>query len=263
MASIRPISERKREANRRNAQRSTGPTSPEGTQHSSRNALKHGLLAKEIVIDTGDGKENKKEFERLLMALVDELKPVGVLQEFLVQEIAACMWKKRRGYRFETGIIRDRADNVKLHHEEFVKTDGISPRIQDELDQLAEVEAALSKHPVHITGEPATWIRDHLGSSCPPPAGHTPDGQPYHMLSDEVVAALRRDVAAERDRLLGLQKKALKIEKLSLSGELKRAVLPNIHWLNILLRYGAPNEKRFDRALEQLTQLQRPAPGGG
>jgi flagellar hook-basal body complex protein FliE len=37
------ISERKRDANRANARRSTGPRSVEGQRQSARNALKHGL----------------------------------------------------------------------------------------------------------------------------------------------------------------------------------------------------------------------------
>ena len=42
------------EANRRNALKSTGPKTPVGREKSKRNALKHGLLSKAIVIETGD-----------------------------------------------------------------------------------------------------------------------------------------------------------------------------------------------------------------
>ena len=42
-------SDRKCQANRANAQKSTGPRSPEGKRRSSRNALKHGLLSSQVV----------------------------------------------------------------------------------------------------------------------------------------------------------------------------------------------------------------------
>ena len=51
-------SEKKIEANRRNALRSTGPTTDKGKTAASRNAIKHGLLAREVVITAGDGEEN-------------------------------------------------------------------------------------------------------------------------------------------------------------------------------------------------------------
>ena len=51
-------SERQIEANRLNAQRSTGPRSPEGKQESVER-VKHGLTARQIVIPT----ENPTEFE--------------------------------------------------------------------------------------------------------------------------------------------------------------------------------------------------------
>jgi len=54
------------EANRRNAERSTGPTTPEGKARSSQNAVKHGLTARRSVITVGDGEESIEDYERLL-----------------------------------------------------------------------------------------------------------------------------------------------------------------------------------------------------
>src|SRR5213593_4269750 len=56
---------RKIEANRRNAQFSTGPKSPEGKKIVAGNARKHCLLAKDLVIVTGDGKEDQGHFDDL------------------------------------------------------------------------------------------------------------------------------------------------------------------------------------------------------
>jgi hypothetical protein len=60
-------------ANRQNAQKSTGPTTDEGKAASSRNALKHGLLARDIVVADPAFAESREEFDALLAALADEL----------------------------------------------------------------------------------------------------------------------------------------------------------------------------------------------
>ena len=49
-------------ANKENAKKSSGPLTKEGKAISKRNAFKHGLLAKEIVINAGDGKEDYEKF---------------------------------------------------------------------------------------------------------------------------------------------------------------------------------------------------------
>ncbi len=64
--SKKAVSQRQMEANRRNAISSTGPRTVEGKARSSRNALKHGIFAQEVVIRDGDGAEDPAEFEALL-----------------------------------------------------------------------------------------------------------------------------------------------------------------------------------------------------
>jgi len=64
--SQRSISAKKIEANRRNSQLSTGPKTDVGKQASRMNALKHALLAKEVVITRGDNKEDEWAFAQLL-----------------------------------------------------------------------------------------------------------------------------------------------------------------------------------------------------
>jgi hypothetical protein len=79
-------------ANRQNAQLSTGPITPEGKEIVSRNATKHGLLASELVFQ-GD-----KEVD--VQALIDDmrasLRPVGTLEESLVDRITSHIWRLRR-----------------------------------------------------------------------------------------------------------------------------------------------------------------------
>jgi hypothetical protein len=108
----RPASERKIQANRRNAIRSTGPKTERGKSTVARNAIKHGVLAREVVITAGDGEESLEEFNDLVQQLCEYYKPVGVLEESLVQTIATCWWRKARAIRAENGEIRKRLDTL-------------------------------------------------------------------------------------------------------------------------------------------------------
>ena len=63
------------------------------------NAVKHGLLAKQILFRTpGSGKE---AFQKLLDDLERDYVPVGAVEKMLVEEIGACWWKLRNATRWE------------------------------------------------------------------------------------------------------------------------------------------------------------------
>jgi hypothetical protein len=94
-------SDRKAEANRRNALRSTGPKTPEGKAAVRLNALKHGLLSREILLP-GEDEEALRELGERLRA---ELQPVGELENLLVDRIIAAYWRLRRLGRVEAGIF--------------------------------------------------------------------------------------------------------------------------------------------------------------
>ncbi len=78
-------SEKKVEANRRNAQKSTRPKTPEGKAAVRLNAAKHGLLSREAVLPG----EDEAAFAGLGERLSAELQPVGELEGLLVERIAA------------------------------------------------------------------------------------------------------------------------------------------------------------------------------
>jgi hypothetical protein len=108
----RPASERRIQANRRNALRSTGPKTERGKRTVARNAIKHGLLAREVVITAGDGEECLEEFCDLVKQHCEYYEPVGIVEESLVQTIATCWWRKARVIRAENGEIRRRLDTL-------------------------------------------------------------------------------------------------------------------------------------------------------
>lgn len=68
-------SEKQGQANLQNAQLSTGPVTQEGKEIVARNAIKHGIFAKDLVITAGDGQEDRLEYRQLLDELKRDLHP--------------------------------------------------------------------------------------------------------------------------------------------------------------------------------------------
>jgi hypothetical protein len=94
-------SEKKAQANRQNALKSTGPKTPEGIAAVRMNALKHGLLSRETLLPGEDEEALKELGERLR----DELQPVGELENLLVDRIISAYWRLSRLGRVEAGIF--------------------------------------------------------------------------------------------------------------------------------------------------------------
>ena len=103
MATIKQIN-----ANKKNALLSKGPKTDLGKLNSSKNSLKHGLTAKQLVIG-----ENLKEFEQYRDQMIEALKPVGILQEQVVFKIIDVGFRLRRIGKIEAGIYNQEI----LHHE--------------------------------------------------------------------------------------------------------------------------------------------------
>jgi hypothetical protein len=123
--------ERQVKANQANALLSTGPRTPEGKAISARNALRHGILAREAVIDDGDGRENLEEYESLLCGLEDSLMPVGEMERLLVERIAVQHWRLRRALRFETGCLRVELDDHRRDAERKARLSEMSTVLPD------------------------------------------------------------------------------------------------------------------------------------
>jgi hypothetical protein len=121
-------SEKKAAQNRLNAQHSTGPRSEQGKNNSRLNALKHGVLASQGVITMIDGREPRGEFEAMVDGLAEDFQPVGTYEQLLVQEIAACFWRKRRLLRFESRAAFESRDRRTFNLMNRVREDELQPR---------------------------------------------------------------------------------------------------------------------------------------
>jgi len=101
---VEQISERKREANRRNAQRSTGPKSEQGKMISRRNAILHGLLIRAVPLVDFVGGGERRELLELFETLYSELCPEGRVEEIFVERIACIYFQLARLFRFQKGV---------------------------------------------------------------------------------------------------------------------------------------------------------------
>jgi hypothetical protein len=111
---ITKLSKKKIEANRRNARLSTGPRTEAGKDRSRNNAIKHGIFSRDMLQPWGLGKEDTKEFGDLWTMLLEDRKPIGVLEEILVERIAVCLWRLKRAVQYEAGTVMLRYRDAKL-----------------------------------------------------------------------------------------------------------------------------------------------------
>ena len=100
-------------ANRNNAKKSTGPRTEEGKALVAKNALKHGLLARDTVLPG----EDAADFDRQLSALESDIQPGNSLEFELVRQIADAQWRMRRLTRLETGFLATAVDDQRRHLE--------------------------------------------------------------------------------------------------------------------------------------------------
>src|SRR3990167_3208498 len=84
--------ERKIEANRMNALKSTGPKTPEGKAVVSKNAVSHGILSDTDVME----EEDPKRFYDFADAMRSCLQPVGEIEALMVDRIISNTWRMRR-----------------------------------------------------------------------------------------------------------------------------------------------------------------------
>jgi hypothetical protein len=283
------VSQKQLEANRQNAEKG-GVKTPEGKAIARYNALKHGLLAKEIVVAVGEGAEDPAEFAALSQELKGQFQPQGTLEEMLVEKIAVAFWRLRRSYRYEAGLIRRELDTAtdgfygktkwdgeKEHRpEEQIdaqikeEQEGIVYWQQDETDLMRMRKEGAPLDETYEWEENWDWLQEKVNDLLPEDLDHEDGLGPKELReclnshanwSDEDIwKALIDDcgerIAQHRQRIEALEKEReknrQKIEVLKMLGN-----IPSRDELDRLLRYEGAIERQFYKALSQLERLQR------
>ncbi|MGD0364443.1 MAG: hypothetical protein ABSC93_26495 [Bryobacteraceae bacterium] len=182
------ISRKQHQANRENAQHSTGPVSPEGKASVRCNALTFGLRARNIVLFD----EDEAAYQQLWDVLESEWQPQAPTERILLERMAVNHWLLMRTDRSESWILAATDPGAK----QFALLDRVSAlraRLERsfstamrELKQLQNERRARTQpectqpepvQPVNI--EPAVTAPAHR--PAPPPAyvmSGAPDAQP-------------------------------------------------------------------------------------
>jgi len=145
------ISDKQLDANRRNAQLSTGPQTPEGRAAVRYNALTHGLTAQYAVMP----QENKQEFEDLFASLEAEYQPSGPTENLLLKQMVINAWRIQRLQGMETSFFELAAvDYRQSFAEQYKNTDAHDlhaylfredVRCNDALSRMARYESRIQR----------------------------------------------------------------------------------------------------------------------
>lgn len=130
---------RRTDANRINAQHSTGPRTSEGKSRASRNAVKHGLLAAQLVLSI----EDRNDFETFRAGLIHEYQPVGTQELLLVTQIADNFWRLRRAKGIETAMFERYLDRESASPEQTLAQ--VWEQQSQEFERLRRYTAAFER----------------------------------------------------------------------------------------------------------------------
>jgi len=251
------VSNEQRLANRQNAQQSTGPKTPDGKAHSSRNALKHGLLAKDVVINGPDLSETQADFDSLLADLMSELKPRTLIEETLVERIATGYWRLRRAQRFEVGAIRDALETPDSQAQALEKLRSKLASAQGALSLESELDGLLKIPEGQLTSDQRREIETQVEDVA----------QVTHLRALGVETLDRMDLIRNTlpEIINGLKEKirALReeLETAERDESLRRArrpftsALPDRDALLKIVRYENMLDRQIHRALAELRRL--------
>jgi len=127
----------------------------------ARNALKHGIFSKNLLINDPQGGEHARDYWQLHAGISEHYQPEGLLEQLWVEKTAVWMWRLSRVVRCETGQIdralaNERSDlqkvRAKTESPETQELDSSPAAILDDLlipsngdlDKLLRYEQAIS-----------------------------------------------------------------------------------------------------------------------
>ncbi len=88
-------------ANRENAKKSTGPKTTEGKETSAKNAVTHGLTARNDVVKY----ESQEDFDQYRHEMIEDINPIGLMQQTLAERIISLSWRLKRAERIQNQTI--------------------------------------------------------------------------------------------------------------------------------------------------------------
>ncbi len=139
----KPPTPRQLAANRRNAQKSTGPRTPLGKRRARMNALKHDVRARLHGRALRELGEDPQAFELLRRDLLSSFEPATRMEGLLVDDLAGLWWKKARAERAQLGVQLSELERLDFDRER---------RLQLATDLLGELV------PLHAVAHPGAEL---------------------------------------------------------------------------------------------------------
>jgi hypothetical protein len=273
------MTEKRLAANRRNALKSTGPTSPEGKARASMNALKHGLRASSLAVPI---LENAEDWEAHRKLVLQDLAPVGYLERILAERTAAILWRLGRVVRYESEVVSIAINEV---GEETIGPGNADPEhAKERAETLARVHRL--KPTAHVEGLDVGTVLDLVAEALDVdledekvsdqvkvpedfPAGYWQDWDGWTRETLEAAVLSLQELAADEyapadpwEETLKTAKNAVKIAHASqeahaahLDKRRREALLPSDETLDKVSRYETTLERFLFRTLHELQRL--------
>lgn len=253
-----------------------GPQTIAGKKRSSRNALSHGIFAKELILDG----ERYEDFTLLCRRLQADLHAQDVFEECLIQQLAMLLWRKWRLLKAETAEIADATKFTNLEH--FFKQGELAYDTKDALTSQHFNPLALQRSIELLSGLRDDFERRgfdldqalpilrriygfrHLETGFPDAytalaaADKNPDkhDEVSRKLGD-LKARTLEEIDEELTRLKVLKSSIEEIESRRRHHAALAALLPRSEVQERLQRYEAHLSREIDRVLGQLEQYTR------
>jgi|SRR5579862_8025972 len=265
------------EANRANARRSTGPRTAVGKANSKMNAVKYGILAREVVLRGEAGSEREQEFQSLYRQFWVHLAPVGPMETMLVERMVTTYWRLHRVLIGERGEIAHSVgdsgrrmsglelDEVGSSRRDITHAMEVLGRVRQRVREEGELTEAILEEVMRAFNDVSNPVATRL-------KGIWEDAlrNPENLSVEESVAGGFKSPQQERlltyiDReLTCFEWKLTELrEREEHEAESRRdaAFLPSPTVLDKILRYEASLERQLYRAMNQLERLQRSRKG--
>jgi hypothetical protein len=254
-------------ANRANAQKSTGPRTPEGRAASKMNAVKHGILSREVLVSG----EDHQELTALQEWFQEELQPVGPMEVMLLGQIVATHWRLRRVLAAESGEIKREAELQQAS----AKPNALPPALEEtaegcrlvqtwlsesllEIEQIGELTlGTVGQFSARVGDRSSSLKRDllsfHIRQRVEEKRDRSEEGPQHEARKQAAMTFLQ-----EKLRQLGVQEaKCQKKEEKEIKARRTYAVLPSAEALEKLGRYESMLNRHLFRAMKELRTLQK------
>jgi len=106
-------SRQKRKQARLNGAKAAGTKSPAGIERSSKNAIKHGLNSKMVVLTN----ESKDRFDEMHESYIQTFQPANTVEMDLIDQMAAAQWRLHRIWYMQTAALDLKMDQQEIEIE--------------------------------------------------------------------------------------------------------------------------------------------------